>query len=106
MRIPTSVRHEGEEMLNITENAKRELKRILDTSVEMPQARLRLCDRGGGELGLGIDIEFAEDRVVEYEGSRILVIESRLASKLDDITLDIDETSAGPELVICGDFGN
>jgi Fe-S cluster assembly iron-binding protein IscA len=91
-------------MLNITEKAKQELKRILDNAVEMPQARLRLCDRGGGELGLGIDVEVAEDRVVEYEGARILVVEGNLASKLGNITLDIDDTSAGPELVICGNY--
>jgi Fe-S cluster assembly iron-binding protein IscA len=91
-------------MLNITDRAKRELKKILDAASEMPQARLRLCDRGGGELGLGIDIEIAGDSVIEYEGSRILVIEERLAVKLGDITLDIDETASGPELIICGEF--
>ncbi len=93
-------------MLKITERAKQELKKILDISVEMPQARLRLCDRGRGELGLGIDIEESEDRVVEYEGSRILVVKRQLAAKLRDITLDVDETSAGPQLVICGEYAS
>jgi Fe-S cluster assembly iron-binding protein IscA len=91
-------------MLNITEQAKQQLKIILDTYVEMPQARLRLCDRGGGELGLGIDIEESEDNVIEYRGSRILVVKRQLASKLDNITLDVDETADGLQLVICGSF--
>jgi Fe-S cluster assembly iron-binding protein IscA len=93
-------------MLNITEQAKQKLKNILDTYVEMPQARLRLCDRGGGELGLGIDIEESEDKVIEHKGERLLVVNNKLADKLDDITIDVDETSAGPELVICGQFAS
>ena len=91
-------------MLNITEKAKQELKKILDKAVEMPQARLRLCDRGGGELGLGIDVEVADDSVIEYDGERILVVENQLLGKLGNITIDIDNTASGPELIICGDF--
>ncbi|MFC1901283.1 hypothetical protein ACFLYN_06815, partial [Chloroflexota bacterium] len=94
------------EMLNITEQAKQKLKNILDTYVEMPQARLRLCDRGGGDLGIGIDIEESEDKVFEHKGDRILVINSQLAAKLRDITIDVDETSGGPELVICGEYAS
>jgi Fe-S cluster assembly iron-binding protein IscA len=93
-------------MFNITDRAKRELKKLLETSVEMPQARLRLCDRGGGELGLGIDIEEKDDSVIQYEGSRILVISSRLIPRLNGITLDIDETPCGPQLVLCGNFAS
>jgi Fe-S cluster assembly iron-binding protein IscA len=93
-------------MLNITEQAKQKLKNILDTYVEMPQARLRLCDRGGGNIGIGIDIEYAEDKVIEHKGERILVVNNRLADKLANITIDVDDTSAGPELVICGQFAS
>jgi len=91
-------------MLNITEQAKRQLKNILDTHVKMPQARLRLCDRGGGELGLGIDIEEPEDNIIEYQGSRIMVVKRQLASRLDAITIDVDNTANGQELVICGNI--
>ena len=94
------------EMLSITEQAKQKLKNILDTYVEMPQARLRLCDRGEGELGIGIDIEESEDKVIEHKGERILVVNNRLADKLVNITIDVDETSSGPELVICGQFAS
>lgn len=93
-------------MLNITEQAKQTLKNILDTYVEMPQARLRLCDRGGGDLGIGIDIEESEDRVIEHMGNRILVINRKLAAKLKDITIDVDQTPGGPELVICGNYAS
>ncbi len=87
-------------MLSVTERAKQELKRLLRSSVDWPGARLRLIDRGNGKLGLGIDIEMPDDKIIEYEGAAILIIESELASSLKEITLDIDNTPLGPELVI------
>ena len=89
----------------ITEKAKKELKRILEATVEMPQARLRLCERGHGELGIGVDIEESDDLVFNYGEERILVVKKHLEEKLENITLDVDETALGPQLVICGDFG-
>jgi Fe-S cluster assembly iron-binding protein IscA len=93
-------------MLSFTEGAKQELRRILETSVELSQARLRLCDRGGGELGLGIDIEEAEDQVIKYRGARILVVNRKLAQKLKNITVDVDKTPDGAKLVICGEYAS
>ena len=54
-------------MINVTERAKRELKRLLSQKVDWPEARLRLMDRGQGILGLGIDIELPGDQIVEYK---------------------------------------
>ena len=87
-------------MIHITERAKQELKKILARKVNWPGARLRLIDRGKGKLGLGIDIETPGDHVIEYEGSKILLIEPELASNLKAITLDVDNTSEGTELVL------
>ena len=87
-------------MINITEKAKKELKVLLVASVDWPGARLRLLDRGQGKLGLGIDVEKPDDVVVEHEGIKLLVVEPRLASNLENITLDVDDTPNGPELVI------
>jgi Fe-S cluster assembly iron-binding protein IscA len=87
-------------MLQITDGAKAELKRLLETSVDWPGARLRLMDRGGGGLGLGVDIEAESDEIIEYEGARILVIGTELSSRLDRILLDIDATPQGVTLVI------
>ena len=88
-------------MIEITDQAKVELKKLLLAKVDWPGARLRLLDRGGGRLGLGIDIESASDRVVEYEGDVLMVIEDELASQLDGIAIDVDDTEEGTELVIC-----
>jgi Fe-S cluster assembly iron-binding protein IscA len=87
-------------MINVTERAKKELKRLLINNVDWPGARLRLMDRGQGKLGLGIDIEAPEDHVIEYEGTKLLLVEPRLATSLRQITLDVDDTPDGPELVI------
>ena len=88
-------------MINVTDRAKMELKKLLDTSVDWPGARLRLLERKSGSLGLGVDIEYNDDEFIEYEGQKLLIIENSLATKLDCITLDVDDTAEGIELVIC-----
>jgi Fe-S cluster assembly iron-binding protein IscA len=87
-------------MLTVTEQAKDELKKLLAAKVDWPGARLRLVDRGGGRLGLGIDIESPGDIVLEHKGVKLLLVEAGLASKLDDVTLDVDGAADGAELVI------
>ena len=87
-------------MISVTERAKRELRRLLSENVDWPEARLRLLDRGEGILGIGIDIEMPGDYIVECEDKRVLVIEPELAANLNKITLDVDETPDGTELVI------
>ena len=91
-------------MVSVTEDACRELKRMLFEKVDWPGARLRLVDRGQGNIGLGIDIEAPNDHVVEYEGARVLIIEPELATNLTGITLDVADTPAGAELVLSGKF--
>jgi Fe-S cluster assembly iron-binding protein IscA len=87
-------------MLTVTEQAKDELRKLLAAKVDWPGARLRLVDRGGGRLGLGIDIESPGDIVLEHKGVKLLLVEAGLASKLDDMTLDVDGAAGGAELVI------
>ena len=87
-------------MIEITEHAKDELYRLLNAKVDWPGALLRLIDRGQGKLGLGIDIQKPDDMVVEHEGKRLMLVENALASNLGGITLDVDSTPDGPELVI------
>ena len=88
-------------MVNVTYRAKQELKRILSNTVDMPQARLRVIDRGQGKLGLGLDTEGPNDELLEHDGSVVLVVEHELATRLKEVTIDVDDTDKGPELVIC-----
>ena len=86
-------------MIKITKRAKQELMKILTNKVDWPGARLRLMDRGQGKLGLGIDIEAPGDKVVKYEGEKLMLIEPVLAANLKEVTLDVDDTPEGVELV-------
>ena len=88
-------------MINVTDRARQELKRILSDAVGMSQARLRLIDRGQGKLGFGIDIEEPNDELLEHDGSTVLIVEQGLAIRLKRVTLDVDDTDKGPELIIC-----
>jgi len=61
--------------------------------------------REQGGLGLGIDIEAPSDRLVEHDGATVLVVDDKLAMTLEGVTLDIDDTPEGAELVIHGVSG-
>lgn len=87
-------------MINVTDKAKRTLKRILADSVDWPGARLRLIDRGQGQLGLGVDIEAEGDKVVHYDGLIVLIVAPDLAANLKQVTLDAEDTADGSELII------
>lgn len=54
----------------------------------------------GGNIGLGIDIEKSNDQIVEFEGSKVLMVEQSLADHLTGIILDVEETEEGPQLVL------
>jgi Fe-S cluster assembly iron-binding protein IscA len=87
-------------MISITERAKQALKKLLSANVDWPGARLRLIDRGQGILGLGVDIEVSGDKIVEYEGTKVLIVEPELASRLNGVTIDVDDTLDSLGLVI------
>jgi hypothetical protein len=49
---------------------------------------------------LGIDVENSDDKVVEFEGSKVLMVESKLADQLTGSTLDVEDTKEGPVMVL------
>ena len=87
-------------MLSVTESAKQKLKEMLSDKVEDPQQSLRLTANTSGQLGLSIDMEATGDQVVEHEGSKVLLVEEELATRLEGITLDTEDTPEGPKLAI------
>ena len=88
-------------MIDVTERAKQELKKILSAKVDNPLAGLRLITSGPrGQFGFSIDVEMPGDQVVEYEGSKVLLVEDELATRLKGNTLDMEDTADGPELVL------
>ena len=51
-------------------------------------------------LGLGIDIENPGDQIVEFEGSKVLMVEQQLATRLEGVTIDVEVTEEGAKLVL------
>ena len=87
-------------MINITARAKQALQKLLTANVDLAEGRLRLMDRGQGNLGLGVDIEMPGDELVEYDGSTVLVVERVLATNLKGVTLDVEDSVEGSKLVL------
>jgi Fe-S cluster assembly iron-binding protein IscA len=87
-------------MIEVTEKAKTELVKVLTENVDHPQACLRLRISDEGSLGLGIDIERPEDKVVEYQGTTLLVVEPELADSLVNVAIDVEDSNEGSQLVI------
>lgn len=86
-------------MIAVTERAKGELKKILSEKVDNPLAVLRLSPIQKG-FGLRLDVEMPDDHVIKHENSKILVVEQALADTLENVTIDVEDTPDGPELVI------
>jgi Fe-S cluster assembly iron-binding protein IscA len=87
-------------MIGVTERAKQELKRILTTNTDKPEACLRLISNEQGQLGLAIDVEKEDDQAVEHEDSKVLLVEKDLADTLQGSTIDVEDTPEGARLAI------
>ena len=87
-------------MLEVTERARQELKRVLTANTDKPEACLRLTASEQGQLGLTLDEERQDDQVVEHEDSKVLLVEKNLADILQGITIDVEDTPEGARLVI------
>lgn len=90
-------------MIAVTERAKEELEKLLSDKVDNPQAGLRLITSGPpNQFGLSIDIEMPGDQVVKHKGSKVLLVEQELATRLEGLTLDVEDTPEGLQLTIFG----
>ena len=58
-------------MVNVTERAKQELRKLLSQKVDWPETRLRLMDRGQGTIGLGIEPLTSKGLLLSIQNSRI-----------------------------------
>ena len=88
-------------MLTVTELAKQELKKILFEKVDHPLAGIRLIKgEQPDSFGLTIDIEMPGDEVVEYDGSKVLIVGRELSEDLDGNILDIEDEAQGKNFVV------
>ena len=92
-------------MIEITDAAKSELKRILSENSQDPAQLLRLTAGPDGSLGLILDSAAAGDNIVECEGIRVLAIEEELAGMMSGVSMDVEDTDEGPMLTFKGECG-
>ena len=86
-------------MLEVTERAKQELMKTLKANTDNPEACMRLTLDHHGSIGFRIDTEKQGDQVVEYENSKLLVVEKDVLESLPGLTLDIEESPDGNRFV-------
>ncbi len=86
-------------MVTVTDKAKEELKRILETRTLAPDKMLRLAMppvwKGEGDFGIVIDEKGEDDYVVSYQDMNILLMDAGLADGLTTAVLDFKESPAG-----------
>jgi len=87
-------------MLTVTEGAKQLLKEILTAHSDDPEMGVRLASDPQGQLGLVLGEEQPGDHVVEHQESKVLLVASELAPRLEEVTLDVEDTDDGPKLVV------
>lgn len=92
-------------MIEVSDVAKKELKRMLSENTTDPAVVLRLTASEEGGLGLILDNEAAGDNVFKHEGISVLVIENELAGVLNGVSIDMEDTAEGPMLTFRGECG-
>ncbi|MCL4370130.1 MAG: hypothetical protein M1380_04400 [Chloroflexi bacterium] len=100
-------------MVSVTSEAKDLLQDILQQAQQQgadieedTSIRLAPTTEGGngnsGQVGLGLMLDRPKegDQVVEYNGKKVLIIDSSTSNLLDGVTLDAVETPEGKRLTI------
>lgn len=78
-------------MVNVTERAKGQLKKLLETRSDDPSVGLRLGTTASGQFSVFPDREHRDDEVVEYRGSVVLLVGQDIAQMIGETTIDCDE---------------
>ena len=87
-------------MLTVTERAKETLARLkVAAKIEDEDVGLRLSlaaddEVGSGQFGLRADRPTQGDQVVEYGGTKVLLVQEDLADALSDATIDTEPGQA------------
>ena len=88
-------------MLTITERAKatlaqlKEQARIDDADIGLRLSLAASEEPGQSTFGLRADREVLGDQVIEYGGSKVLLVEEALADALADATIDAESSGTG-----------
>lgn len=80
-------------MVQITERASSELRRLLTEHFARPHQGVRLRLNTAGGLALTIDVPHAGDSVIRRDNMLVLIVEARLAGSLAQRVLDFPTQS-------------
>src|SRR6516164_11848128 len=82
-------------MVQITERANAELRRLLTDHFARPQqgVRLRLNEAGG--LAMTIDVPHSGDSIIRRDNLPVLIVDGRLTTRLAQRVLDFPSASGG-----------
>lgn len=91
-------------MFTVTNNAKEELKRIVESrKIEVGRC-LRLAVQptwpGPGDFGIVVDDEKADDHAVTLRGTKILLLEMQFIPQLDKAVLDFKTDLEGDRFTL------
>ena len=77
-------------MIKATEDAMKLLKIILIAAEAEPNEGLRLLPTSSGQFLLAIDKELAGDKVIEYDGFKVLLVGIEYFNTINGKTIDCD----------------
>jgi Fe-S cluster assembly iron-binding protein IscA len=81
----------------LTEQALEHLAAALDRAAAGASDAIRLV-AGRGGWAMRLDQPGPEDETFDHEGRTVLIVDTRVAEYLEDRTLDVRDTEAGPRL--------
>ena len=82
-------------MVQITERASAELRRLLTDNAARPQQGVRLRLNQAGDLAMTIDVPHSGDSIIRRDNLPVLIIDGRLAARLAQRVLDFPAPSRG-----------
>jgi Fe-S cluster assembly iron-binding protein IscA len=82
-------------MVQITERATVELRRLLADNSARPQQGVRLRLNQVGELAMTIDVPHSGDSIIRRDNLPVLIVDGRLSARLAQRVLDFPSASPG-----------
>src|SRR5215472_8440247 len=82
-------------MVQITERASAELRRLLIDNFARPQQGVRLRLNPAGELAMTIDVPHSGDSIIRRDNFPVLIVDGQLAVRLAQRVLDFPSSSGG-----------
>jgi hypothetical protein len=80
-------------MVQITERASAELRRLLTDNFARPQQGVRLRLNQAGDLAMTIDVPHSGDSIIRRDNLPVLIVDGRLATRLAQRVLDFPSPS-------------